>query len=191
MRPYGEITKQILLLVGLAGVIVVVAAAPGVVLAAKLFEEDRRRFFKKSEKQRVARTVRRLRERRLLTVKRHNGEFMFELTNEGKKVFGEIQHKESQLTKLQIPKPPHWDNKWRIVLFDIPDQSHKRARDMLRAKLKEWEFYPLQKSAWVCPWPCENEIQLAAELYKILRYVNVVVAEKISDDILLRKHFAL
>ena len=191
MRPYGEITKQILLLVGVAGIVVIVAAAPGVVLAAKLFEKDKRRFPKKSEKQKAARTLRRLQENNFLKVKKVKGRFVFELTDKGRRVFGEIQRKESQLAKLRISKPPHWDGKWRIVLFDIPDQSHKRARDILRAKLKEWEFYPLQKSAWVCPWPCENEIQLAAELYGISRYVNVVVAEKISDDIPLRKHFAL
>jgi len=191
MRPYGEITKQILLFVGVAGVLVIVAAAPGAVLAAKLFEKDKRRFSKKPEKQKAARTLRRLQQNNLLAVKEKDGKFVFELTNKGKQIFEEIQHKENKLAKLQITKPPHWDGKWRIVLFDIPEQSHKQARDVLRGKLKKWEFYPLQKSAWVCPWPCENEIQLASELYGISRYVKVVVAEKISDDIPLRKHFSL
>lgn len=191
MRPYGEIAKQILLLVGVAGVVVIVAAAPGVVLAAKLFEKDKRRFSKKPDKQKAARTIQRLQERHLLKVKEKGGRFVVELTNQGKQVFEEIQRKERRLAKLQITKPPYWDGKWRIALFDIPEHSHRQARDVLRSKLKEWEFYPLQKSSWVCPWPCEDEIQLVAELYDISRYVNVVVAEKISGDVRLRKHFGL
>ena len=191
MRPYGEITKQILLLVGFAGVLVIVAAAPGVLLAAKLFEQNKRSFPKKYEGQKAAQTIRRLRKNNLLTVKERNGKFMLELTDEGRRTFKEIQDTESKLQKLQIKKPLQWDKKWRIVIFDIPDTSHKRARDILRGKLKKWEFYPLQKSVWVCPWPCENEIQLAAELYKISRYVNVIVGEKILADASLRKHFSL
>ena len=191
MRPHGEIAKLILVTVGLAGIIVVVAAAPGVLLAGKLFEHKWKRFPKKYEKQKVAYAIRRLEKSNLLKIKERNGKLTIELTKEGKQRFQKIQSTESQLAKLRITKPPHWDGKWRIVLFDIPEQSHRQARDVLRGKLKEWEFYPLQKSAWVCPWPCENEIQLAAELYKISHYVNVVVAEKISGDMPLRKHFGL
>lgn len=191
MRPYGEIAKQVLLLVGLAGIVVIIAAAPGAVLAAKLFEINKQQFPKKYEKQKAARTIQRLQRSNLLKIRERSGKFTIELTPEGKQAFKEIQHRENQLEKLRITKPPHWDGKWRIVIFDIPDKSHKRARDILRGKLTEWEFYPLQKSVWVCPWPCENEIQLAAQLYEISRYTKVVVAEKISDDIPLHKHFNL
>ena len=191
MRPHGEIAKLILVTVGLAGIIVVVAAAPGVLLAGKLFEHKWKQFPKKYEKQKVAYAIRRLEKSNLLKIKERNGEFTIELTKEGKQRFQKIRSTESQLAKLRIAKPPHWDGKWRIVLFDIPEQPHRQARDVLRGKLKEWGFCPLQKSAWVCPWPCENEIQLAAELYGISRYVNVVIAEKISDDLPIRKHFGL
>ena len=183
---YGEIAKQILVLVGVAGFVVVAAAAPGVVLAAKLFQQDRRRLSKKEDARRTKQAIQRLQKNRLLAVKERKGKFVVELTKEGKQKFKEIQFE-----KLQITKPPQWDKKWRIVIFDIPDKSFKRARDVLRGKLKEWEFYPLQKSVWVCPWPCENEIQLVAELYGIAPYVNVVVAEKILDDLSIREHFGV
>ena len=191
MKPYGEITKAILIGVGVAGLIVVVAAAPGVVLAAKLFDQNQQRFPKKYEKKKAARTIQRLQRNNLLVVKKRGGKFVFELTKEGRRKFKEIQRKENLLKNLHITKPARWDGKWRILLFDIPDISHKQARDVLRGKLKEWEFYPLQKSVWICPWPCENEIQLAAELYGISQYVNIVVAEKISGDAVLKKHFGL
>lgn len=186
---YGEIAKYILLGVGVAGVIVVVAAAPGIVLAGKLFEDalkhDKRRFAQ-SEKQKAARALRRLEKNRLLKIQEKNGKFSIELTKEGKRKFKEIN-----LEDLRIIKPPRWDGKWRLVIFDIPEEGFASSRRVLRAKLKEWEFYPLQKSVWVCPWPCEKEIQTIAELYGVARYVDVVVAEKITKDVNLRKHFGL
>ena len=123
---------------------------------------------------------------KLIEIREKQGKLEIRLTKEGRRKFTE-----AQLEDLRITKPPHWDGKWRIVVFDIPDKSFRHAREILREKLKEWEFYPLQKSVWVCPWPCEDEIQLVAELYGIPRYVNVVVAERIMDDISVRKHFTL
>lgn len=183
---YGEIAKLILVTVGVAGIMVLAAAAPGVLYAAKLFDKGQGRFPKKDRVRKTTQTIRRLQENRLLSIKEKRGKFVVELTKEGKRKFKEIQFE-----RLQITKPPQWDKKWRIVIFDIPDKSFKRARDVLRGKLKEWEFYPLQKSVWVCPWPCENEIQLVTELYGIAAYVNVVVAEKILDDLSIREHFGV
>lgn len=183
---YGEIAKHILVAVGVAGVVVLAAAAPGVLYATKLFDKNQGWFPKKDRTQKATQAIRRLQKNRLLIIKEKKGKFVVELTKEGKRKFGEIQFE-----RLQITKPPHWDKKWRIVIFDIPDKSFKRARDVLRGKLKEWEFYPLQKSVWACPWPCENEIRLVAELYGVAPHVNIVVAEKILDDLSIREHFGV
>lgn len=185
-RRYGEIAKYILISIGIAGVLVLVAAAPGALYIAKAFPRHRERFPKESKPKSMARSIRGLQKNKFLTIKEKSGKIELKLTKKGK-----LKFKEIQLGKLRIAKPSHWDKKWRVVIFDIPDESFKRDRDVLRAKLKEWEFYPLQKSVWVCPWPCEDEIQLVAELYGIAPYMNIIVAEKIVGDISLRKHFGV
>jgi CRISPR-associated endonuclease Cas2 len=184
---YGEVTKQILLVIGVAGVVVLLAAAPGAVQIAKLFPHNQRHSFKKTKHQSVARSIRGLEKNKLLVINRgEGGKTKIRLTKKGKQKFREIQ-----LHNLMITKPPRWDHKWRIVIFDIPENSSKPLRETLRAKLKQWEFYQLQKSVWVCPWPCEDEIQLVAELYDITPYLNTIIAEKILGDTSLRKHFGL
>ncbi len=183
---YSEIAKQIFVILGVTGVVVIAAAAPGVLLAAKLFEQNGRPFPKNYEKKRAARSLKGLQGKKLIEIKEKNGKFEIRLTKEGRQTFKKIQ-----LENLQITKPPKWDKKWRMVIFDIPEESHKYAREALRGKLKEWEFYQLQKSVWVCPWACENEIRAVAELYDVSPYINIAVAEKIVDDISLRKHFHL
>lgn len=40
-----------------------------------------------------------------------------------------------------------WDGKWRLVIFDIPENK-RRLRNTLRQKLKEWGFQYWQKSLW-------------------------------------------
>jgi DNA-binding transcriptional regulator PaaX len=183
---YGEITKQVLLGIGVAGIVVVVAAAPGIVLATKLFEQNKKQFPKKYDKRRAARTIQRLKRKKLVNIKEEDGKFTLKLTKEGQKQFQKMKFE-----NLQISKPPHWDKKWRLVMFDIPEEALRSARGILRAKLKEWEFYPLQKSVWVCPWPCEKEIQMVSKLYGITRYVDIVIAEKIENDKNIRKRFEL
>ena len=183
---YGKIAKTILVAVGIAGVIVVVAAAPGVLLAAKPFLQHHPQFAKKTERRKAAPAFGRLQKNRLLKIKKVGGKFTIELTKEGKQKFKQIQ-----LENLRIAKPPKWDGKWRIVIFDIPDNTMRSAREILRARLKGWEFYPLQKSVWICPWPCEDEIRLVAELYGVVPYVHIIVAEKITEDFEARKHFGL
>jgi len=183
---YSEVAKQIFLIIGVVGVLTIAVAAPGVLLAAKLFQQSGRRFPKNYKAKSAARSLRGLQSNKLIEIKEKHGKFEVRLTRKGRQIFKEIQFE-----KLQIVKPPHWDKKWRVVIFDIPDKSFRRARDVLREKLKEWDFYPLQKSVWVCPWPCEKEMQLVTELYEISRYVNIVIAEKIVGEGSLRSHFNL
>ena len=163
------------------------AAAPGAILVAKLLpQEQRYKKMSTSEQKSIQRSIQGLQKNNLLRMRERNGKLEIHLTKQGKQKFKEIQ-----FDKIHIIKPPHWDGKWRIVIFDIPDRSFKIAREILRRKLKEWNFYQLQKSVWVCPWPCENEIQLIAELYDVAPFLNIIIAEKIVADNAVKKHFGI
>jgi phenylacetic acid degradation operon negative regulatory protein len=84
-----------------------------------------------------------------------------------------------------------WDGKWRIVMFDIP-QKYERQRHLFRAKLKTLGFQMIQKSVFVIPYPCEQELSRVCHSLKLLDHVDVIVAETIGskeDDI--KKLFGL
>jgi len=110
------------------------------------------------------------------------------LTNKGKK-----RIKEFSFEALRIEKPRHWDKKWRILIFDIPTKPsiYNQARDALRKKIKDLGFYQLQKSVWVYPYECEDEILLIAELYRVQKHIEIITAEKVLHEDLLKKHFKL
>jgi len=183
---YSQAAKYILLAIGLTGFVVVAAAAPGILQIARLVDHRRLDGSRKHMRRNTVQTVRRLQESDMFVIKEKRGKFVVELTEKGRQKFREME-----FAKLQIPKPPRWDRKWRVVIFDIPDRSFKYGRDALRSQLKKWKFYQLQKSVWVCPWPCEKEMRAVTEWHEISSYVNIITAEKILDDLPVRKHFGM
>lgn len=64
--------------------------------------------------------------------------------------------RELELTEVKAPKI--WDGKWRIMLFDIPEEKRSH-RNQLRRLIKELLCYQLQKSVWVHPFPCFDQFR--------------------------------
>lgn len=187
-QRYGDATREILSYLVLAGGIAIAATSPYFLInLARAISHNKKYFKKEIENYKVARALRRLEKNRLVILKElENGKFTIELTEKGRRKVKEIQ-----LDELTIKKSDFWDKKWRMVIFDIPDKTRRRARDALRDKLRDVGFCQLQKSVWVFPYPCENEIQFLCELFDINPFVNIVVAQSIYDDVKLKKHFQL
>ena len=78
------------------------------------------------------------------------------------------------LDEIKLKKQT-WDKKWRLVIFDVPD-NQKKAREALRRKIKEMGFYPLQKSVFINPYKCEDEIDFICSVFEINRN-NVLILE--------------
>jgi DNA-binding transcriptional regulator PaaX len=95
-----------------------------------------------------------------------------------------------QLDEIEIKKPEKWDKKWRVVLFDIPE-NRKKERDALRFRLKQLGFYEFQKSVFVHPYDCKDEIDYIIEFYKIRKFVRFITADAIDNELHLKQHFGL
>ncbi len=93
------------------------------------------------------------------------------------------------LAETEISKP-RWDGKWRLIAFDVPVQ-HDAKRHRLRALLKEFDFYQLQKSVWICPTLLSEEFWKIIVMYELEKYCEVMIVEILEGDEKLRKHFGL
>ena len=89
---------------------------------------------------------------------------------------------------VKIKNQPKWDGKWRIVMFDIPVRFSK-ARHAFRFKLKDLGFIQFQKSAWIYPHPCFDDIVFIADYFKVWKYVEIIETSSMSDDRKLKKYF--
>ena len=72
-----------------------------------------------------------------------------------------------------------WDKKWRVVIFDIPQELHNE-RNKFRARLKSLGFYMIQKSVFVFPYPCEKELAIYCSELKINSCINILIADNIG-----------
>lgn len=82
---------------------------------------------------------------------------------------------------MRIPAPERWDERWRVVIFDIPERR-KRAREALREKLKALGFKELQKSVFLHPYPCEDEINFIAEFFHIRPHVRLLLVDSFTNE---------
>ena len=110
---------------------------------------------------------------------------MLELTDEGKKIV--LQYHPS---KMKIKKPIKWDGLWRLVIFDIPE-SMKRERMTLAGMLRRLDFYPLQRSVFIFPYECKNEIDFIVEMFNLRQYVRFLIVKDIDNGLDLRNRFNL
>lgn len=70
----------------------------------------------------------------------------------------------------------NWDHKWRVIIFDIPQELH-RERIRFRKKLKLIGCYMLQKSVFIFPYPCEEELGDVATRLKVSDYIDILIAD--------------
>jgi len=124
-------------------------------------------------------------EKLLREEKLSDGSFRMVLTKEGKKQARKLSLFGKSIT---FKKPKHWDKKWRIVIFDIPEKD-RVFRDILREHLRDLKFFKLQQSVFVSPYQFENAILELTGLYSAQKYVRVITATKIDNEEKLKKHF--
>ena len=184
-RNKGEYpsSKEILKLLAGGAILVGSVLMPGLVEALPKIEEPWSDF----DLYRLRQSLRRLKRRRMVTTKEERGKIVIVLTNKGKK---EILR--YSLDKMQIKKPRRWDKKWRVVTFDIPEKT-RQARGELRKRLKQLDFYPLQRSVYVHPYPCAKEIEFLRQNYGVENEVTLLLVEKLEqeEEQFLRKYFGV
>ncbi len=176
--------KFLLMTLALGGVAFGGALVPGLLFASKEFSKS-----KKYTKKQLQNAVYNLKKRNLIEViKMKDEKIQVKLTNKGKE-----RIREFSFETLKIKKPFRWDRKWRILIFDIPTKPaiYNQARNALRKKIKDLGFYQMQKSVWVYPYECEDEILLIAELYHVQKHIEIITAEKILHESIVRQAFKL
>ncbi|MEK9151310.1 MAG: hypothetical protein AAB547_01620 [Patescibacteria group bacterium] len=180
------------MLVAMGGIMFVGATLPGLVKGIGTFSRSHKSYRKTrmrySEKQ-ISNSFAYLKKKQLIKlVQESGGKITVQLTNQGEKRLTSYS-----LDMLKIKKPKKWDGKWRVLMFDIPThpKSYNSARDALRNKIKELGFYQIQKSVWVYPYECEDELLFVAEMFKVQRYIEILTADRMLHENVLKKKFAL
>lgn len=179
--------KQVLILLGYGAVLSAAILAPHSLAAfAPLFKKERDwERWKRYNLSYLRRTLKQLEKQKQVQINIVNGEPMIQLTQQGKRKILKFS-----LDSLFVDKPKRWDNRWRLVLYDIPqDQNH--TRDLLHDALKSIGFLAIQKSVYLIPYPCFEQIEFLREYYGIGNKLQYMLVYQIENDAAYKTYFGL
>ncbi|KKS96406.1 MAG: Transcriptional regulator, PaaX family [Candidatus Giovannonibacteria bacterium GW2011_GWA1_43_15] len=166
----------------------------GVALGLAAYSPRRRRKvfkdipleFKKIDRRVLQRIIREFHRDRLVDFKEdRDGGVRIILTEQGIK-----KALRYNIDTISIKEPKKWDGKWRLVIFDIPEKM-KKAREALRDKLRKLGFYQLQKSVFVFPFVCHDEINFIVEFFELRPHVRIMTVLDITNEAELKLYFRL
>lgn len=173
-------------LVAGGGILLISLASP-VAGAAMIKNLLRGYFYKRSfEKERFLRDLKNLQRRELIDFKElDGGRVQIVITRAGRQKMLSYD-----IDDIHLKKTGKWDKKWRLIIFDIP-VNQKQARDAFGRKLRSMNFYPLQKSVYVAPYPCEDEIEFLAMIFDVRRHILILHVSDFEGEEKLKNHFGL
>lgn len=178
----GPVQKKILLLLE-GGLILSLTHRPDAYFRVikKIAKE-----WKKINELSLRRSIKRLYQSKMIDYKESSdGTVHLVLSEEGKNKILEYN-----LDKIEIKKPMQWDKLWRLIVFDIPEKK-KLGRMALVSKLKELGFHPMQKSVFIHPYECQDEINFITEMFELAPYVRFLRIKYIDSELDLRDKFRL
>lgn len=181
-KKFVQASKVVLVSLLAVGVITTAVAAPGVIMALQPFL--RRDKYKREDLHRAKRTIAALKHRRFIEVEIGPEGQVLKLTEKGKEKALKCY------LKALVLKYKKWDGKWRIFIFDIPTKLN-RKRDILREFLDNMGFRILQKSIYISPYPCREEIEAIVEYLQLKSYIKFFEADFVDDHEILKKRFGI
>lgn len=183
-REKLDLQGIVLGVVGVAGIIAIALAAPNAFQMVEVFRNFKDSKTKSQCRYSINATIRRLQKKGLLVMERYGGKSCYRLTERGALELVRYRMKEKTVKRRR------WDGKWRIVIFDVKE-DRRSVRNRLRTMLFEFGFVRLQDSVWVSPYECEEVVQLLKAECRLGKDALYIVAEKIEQDEILKKHFKL
>jgi DNA-binding transcriptional regulator PaaX len=90
---------------------------------------------------------------------------------------GMLRLQQITIDQLQINDQKKWDKRWRVVTFDVPVQFSKQRAAFVQ-RLQNLGLVMIQKSIWVHPMPCFDQIEQLASHYNVLRYCVMIEVTK-------------
>jgi len=178
----GALERALLGTLVTGGLLTVAMAAPKVLSLVKTKHLEA--VFPLDPRQRLHETAARLKRKGLIEFREENGRKCMRITEKGK------TYLDTELNRAKPARPKHWDGRWRIVIFDVPEKR-KTQRDHIRYLLRRLGFLRLQHSVWIYPYDSEEIIALLKSDLKIGKELLYLIADAVEYDRPLRERFEL
>ncbi|MBI2329833.1 hypothetical protein HYU94_00380 [Candidatus Daviesbacteria bacterium] len=194
-RKYKEeypSTTEIIYLLGMGILLSGTIFMPGLGYAARMIDRAKKnhewrqsqRQWRKFNPYVLKRNLKRLREQKVVEVIEKDGDEVIKLTQKG-----HTKYLKFKLEELSL-QGKSWDGKWRIVIYDIA-KSKKNQVSAFRSILKYINFFQLQKSIYLTPYPCDEQVVYLREYFGIGEEVLLLRVDKIENEDFYKQYFGL
>ncbi|MBI2017989.1 hypothetical protein HYS92_02975 [Candidatus Daviesbacteria bacterium] len=185
-------TKEILYLLGMGTLLAGTIVMPGLgYVAGSLYKAKRHYDFEQDQKEwkkfntkLLKRNLRRLKQQKVVEIINENGQDLIKLTQKG-----HTKYLRFKLEELSL-KGRSWDGKWRLVMYDI-SKLRKSAQENFRRILKQINFFPLQKSVYLTPYKCQDEIEYLREYFNLGEEVLLLEISKLENEEYYKQYFGI
>jgi len=162
-------TGEVLQVLAVGGIVVASLAMPNLPIALgaahKMWKEFNRRD--------LGRIIKRLEKQEMISLSESDDKIKIEITDKGKRRLLEYDFENITL------KAKKRDGKWRLIIFDIPEDK-KSVRDVFRRKLLQLGFIRVQDSVFASAFPCKGEIDFLCHFLEISDYITLVSLDRIE-----------
>lgn len=185
-------TREVLYLLGMGTLLVGSILMPGLaVVGGAIVRTKRKQDFLDSQKAWrkfnpyiLKRNLKRLHKQKVVEIIEKEGQEIIKLTQKG-----HTKYLKFKLEELSL-KGKAWDGKWRVVIYDI---SHlkRSSQDGFRTMLKQMNFLLLQKSVYLTPFKCKDEIEYLREYFNLGKEVLLLEVSKLENQQFYKQYFGL
>ena len=184
--------EEIIYFLGMGTLLVGTIFMPGLGYAARMVDRAKKDYeWKQSQRQWkkfnpyvLKRNLKRLRDQKDVEIVEENGEELIKLTQKG-----HVKYLKFKLEELSL-RGRKWDGKWRIVIYDIA-KFKKNQASAFRNILKYIKFFQLQKSVYLTPYPCDEQITYLREYFGIGDEVLLIRVDRIENEALYKQYFGI
>lgn len=192
MKENYPTTKEIIYMLGMGTLLLGSILMPGLGYAAGAIARAKRvNDWKQSQKEWkrfnlhiLKRNLKRLRDQKVVEIVNKGGQEIVKLTQKG-----HTRYLKFKLEELSLGGK-NWDGRWRLVMYDIA-KFKKSQQEAFRNVLKYINLYQLQKSVYLTPYPCDQQIMYLREYFNIGSEVLIVRVDKIENEEIYKQYFGL
>lgn len=181
----SSLTQSLLAVSAFAGVALISVIAPNAIQLLSKLPKLKKWYRNGSDEESITKAFYYLKSRGYIKLRPEGKDIRVEISQKGRKKILKMR-----LDNLQIKSAEPWDGCWWVVLGDIPTEARYEA-GRFRFKLKEFGFYPLQRTVWLYPYDPRNEIDFVSASFGLDRFITVLRADCLDsdDEKKLKRHF--
>ena len=180
--------KDILILLGVGSFFAASLIMPGLPLALKPFLDEKRRKeaneWKRFNTWRLRQVLKRMRDQKLIEIAQTNQGHIVKISDRGKRKLLKFSIDNMELNRK------NWDGKWKIIIYDIYTDK-KQERELFRKTLKRLKFLKLQKSVYLTPFKCHDEIEYLRQVCNIGDEVLILTVSGIENESAYKEYFGV